>query len=785
MKGREAAPSPIKRILVNCSVQARAYGQCIAEKVPQIERDMCAKEFLALKACMQNTGHNMFGKPSSSQPRIGLGGSGALSHVYIQYPPLRCSIPGARGFFYDDGNKLLISPTTDQVFSWQVSRYASCDAPSSDSVSEGPVLSIRYSLDGNIIAIQRSNNEIEFRNQGTGSTFNHRCRSDHILGFFWTDCPTCDIVIIKSRWFSSGGIIRLPRFDITMARAEANQKPVLLAEDVHIATIYGRIYCIQVDQVGMLLHFYRFYRDAVVHQGSLPIYSIKVAVSVVDNVLLVHQVDAKVVLLYDIFTDSRAPISAPLPLLVRGSPGVCSSPARAITGQTTNVLQSTKTDKLNEDDVVVYGDGWVFLAPDLICDASHGTLWRICLDLEAIAASSSDTPSLLEFLQQRRLDSLKAKRLCLVIMRTAILERRSLPMIAKAMGVLSSSYSHSLKLGSSLQRGSRFTSQRSAFYTGATSSSLQHISSTEVTSSGIKQEATSREVERHPMHLNRTSSVSDSEDSVNLEHVSSNLEEPHAISNPRDPSVSKLKGPRKNYSEAETSNPDNEKASIKSDSGETNGDSLDSGVSDPQSFEAPSVTVSPNEMYISVFALVEEEMAGDPAYLVAVIVEYFRSAALEKLKVHPSLNILIIQLLARNDRYAEIQLFVVNKILEPSKEVALQLLESGRHNLPTRKLGMDMLRQLLLHNDYVLMLLQDGYYLEAIRYVRRNKVNTIRPSLFLEAAMASNDPQHLASVLRFFSEFLPDFRNTSDHSTFRSILNEMSRNSAACVQSEG
>ncbi|XP_011625281.1 uncharacterized protein C18orf8 isoform X1 [Amborella trichopoda] len=777
----------------------------------------------------------MFGKPSSSQPRIGLGGSGALSHVYIQYPPLRCSIPGARGFFYDDGNKLLISPTTDQVFSWQVSRYASCDAPSSDSVSEGPVLSIRYSLDGNIIAIQRSNNEIEFRNQGTGSTFNHRCRSDHILGFFWTDCPTCDIVIIKSSgvdmcsyepqlnalrlvdskrlnvsWyvhthesrlvllasgmqcksltgfqFSSGGIIRLPRFDITMARAEANQKPVLLAEDVHIATIYGRIYCIQVDQVGMLLHFYRFYRDAVVHQGSLPIYSIKVAVSVVDNVLLVHQVDAKVVLLYDIFTDSRAPISAPLPLLVRGSPGVCSSPTRAITGQTTNVLQSTKTDKLNEDDVVVYGDGWVFLAPDLICDASHGTLWRICLDLEAIAASSSDTPSLLEFLQQRRLDSLKAKRLCLVIMRTAILERRSLPMIAKAMGVLSSSYSHSLKLGSSLQRGSRFTSQRSAFYTGATSSSLQHISSTEVTSSGIKQEATTREVERHPMHLNRTSSVSDSEDSVNLEHVSSNLEEPHAISNPRDPSVSKLKGPRKNYSEAETSNPDNEKASIKSDSGETNGDSLDSGVSDPQSFEAPSVTVSPNEMYISVFALVEEEMAGDPAYLVAVIVEYFRSAALEKLKVHPSLNILIIQLLARNDRYAEIQLFVVNKILEPSKEVALQLLESGRHNLPTRKLGMDMLRQLLLHNDYVLMLLQDGYYLEAIRYVRRNKVNTIRPSLFLEAAMASNDPQHLASVLRFFSEFLPDFRNTSDHSTFRSILNEMSRNSAACVQSEG
>lgn len=57
----------------------------------------------------------MFGKASSSQPSIGLSGSGALSHVYIQYPPLRCSTPETRSLHYDDGNKLLISSTSDQV----------------------------------------------------------------------------------------------------------------------------------------------------------------------------------------------------------------------------------------------------------------------------------------------------------------------------------------------------------------------------------------------------------------------------------------------------------------------------------------------------------------------------------------------------------------------------------------------------------------------------------------------------------------------------------------------
>nr|DAD35856.1 TPA_asm: hypothetical protein HUJ06_006496 [Nelumbo nucifera] len=56
---------------------------------------------------------------------------------------------------------------------------------------------------------------------------------------------------------SSGGIIGLPRFDMAMAKAEVNIKPVLAAEDVHIVTIYGRIYCLQVDRVAMLLHLYR------------------------------------------------------------------------------------------------------------------------------------------------------------------------------------------------------------------------------------------------------------------------------------------------------------------------------------------------------------------------------------------------------------------------------------------------------------------------------------------------------------------------------------------------
>ncbi|RZC83242.1 hypothetical protein C5167_046028, partial [Papaver somniferum] len=50
----KSTTSPLKRILVKCASQAKAYGSCVAEKVPQVDHNMCSKEFLALKACMQS-----------------------------------------------------------------------------------------------------------------------------------------------------------------------------------------------------------------------------------------------------------------------------------------------------------------------------------------------------------------------------------------------------------------------------------------------------------------------------------------------------------------------------------------------------------------------------------------------------------------------------------------------------------------------------------------------------------------------------------------------------------
>ncbi|VVA38546.1 PREDICTED: C18orf8 [Prunus dulcis] len=756
----------------------------------------------------------MSGKASSSQSSIGLSGSGALSHVYIPYLPLRCSVAGSRGLFYDDGNKLLLSPTSDQVFCWKTVPFDPVVTPTSDSISEGPILSIRYSLDAKFIAVQRSDHEIQFWDRGSGETFSQRCRSESesILGFFWTDCPMCDVVFVKTSgldlfaynsesrslqlvetrklhvsWYvythesrlvllasgmqckifngfqlSSAGIIRLPKFEMAMAKSEANNKPVLAAEDIFIATIYGRIYCLQVDRIAMLLHSYRFYRDVVVQQGSLPIYSSKVAVSVVDNVLLVHQVDAKVVILYDIFADSRAPISAPLPLLFRGFPRSNSSSLRPNREDT----ESSEVNVMSDHEAIVYGDDWSFLVPDLICDVVNQLLWKIHLDLEAISASSSEVPSVLEFLQRRKLEANKAKQLCLSIARTVILERRPVSTVSRAIDVLVSSYSHSVKTGTYIKGiKSGKTSPSIVPQTSGPRSSAD-VSASRVCAVGksIKHESAAGVDSESP---NRFLNISDSDS----EDIAS-FEPPRTTSNNVQLFDGKLA--RGKLTGAETSG-----GEVRSSSLRSGNSPLDANVLEQQESQPTSPVISSDEMYSFVFAPVEEEMIGEPSYLVAIIVEFLRSANLEKVEVHPNLYVLTIQLLSRSERYAELGQFVLNKILEPSREVAMQLLESGRQHSLTRKLGLDMLRQLSLHHDYVLLLVQDGYYLEALRYARKYKVSTVRASLFLESAFTSNDLQHLAAVLRFFSDFIPGFRDTSDHDTYYRILNERNSSIAA------
>uniref|UniRef100_A0A7I4E154 Mic1 domain-containing protein n=2 Tax=Physcomitrium patens TaxID=3218 RepID=A0A7I4E154_PHYPA len=735
---------------------------------------------------------------SSSGARLGMGAGGAKSHAYIQYPPLRCDIPGAAGVMYDDGNKLLLVPAPSKVYSWPTNQHPPAELPGVTDIKEGPILGVRYSLDGKILAIQRTNQEIEFVNKESCTGFKQQCRSgsDRIFGFFWTDCPACDIVFVTTSglemytlylsknglklveykkthvsWyvythesrlvllasgmqcktlsgyqFAAGGIVRLPKYDVTMTKQEYNRKPVLAPEDIRIATMYGRLYCVQVDRVALQLHMYRFYRDAVVPQGSLPIFSSHVAISVVDNVLLVHQTDSQVVLLYDILTDPRGPISAPLPLLLRGAP----SPAAS---SSSNTGKGSRRP-LSTAEATIYGKGWVFINPDLVLDHMHGLLWRVRLDLEAVAASSSNLPSLLSFLQRRRFDAPKAKELSLIVIKSMIIERRSLRLIASAMDVVTASYAQATRPSS-----------------GTGGSGYQPMNkSTAVSSGGITLSAGPRGSQSSSNPVGKAMSKSKI---VEIEQDAETVSDAESIIS------SEIEEAPLTSSQEQTSAPSSSRVLSREGS---KGITMESSTSNSSSLLAsglqglrmglPAPYISPDDVLQSVFLAIEEEMCTDSTFYVAAIVEYMRSTAKENVRVPPGLQALMVQLLGRDERYHELRQFVAGKLIDPSRTVALQLLDVGTNDRETRKLGMEMLRLLHAHCDYVKLLLQDGRLLEGLRYIRQNKVDTIPPALFLEAAANSNDIEKLASVFRFCLDFLPGFQQTPDFNLYSSRLNQ-------------
>ncbi|KAG6470688.1 hypothetical protein ZIOFF_071765 [Zingiber officinale] len=642
----------------------------------------CASQVTWLEALSSN--YTMPEEASDEQSQGGISGFGALSHVYMQYPPLRCNAPGTQRLYYDNGNKLLLAPLSDHVLSYKVGT-SQLDPHSSDFVGGGPVLFIRYSLDAKLIGIHRSNHEIQFKNRESGQIFSHICKTDteRILGFFWTDCPSCDLILIKTRLFHQkahyNDSVRLPKFEMTMVKSEANHNPVLAA-DVHIVTIYGRIYFLQCDRVAMQLNLYRFYSDAVVQQiwfekfqsvklqedkrkGLCLFTRSRVAVSVIDNVLLVHQVDAKVVIINDIFLDSLSPISAPLPLLLR-----CNLVSNRQGMQVEDSLTSAYS-------AMIYGDNWIFLVPDLVCDIDNSLLWRICLDLESIAASSSNVLFILEFLQRQRSDPGK---------------------------------------------GGNISSKRTKTPTGQVTTTPNFVSA-ESSGETMNRRKSVIEVAENGPKQSMTGTSYD-EKLVILKNLESYLRQP----------------------------------SLQSEGLQCGSTRTDSGVSNQLDTQPTSVAISLDEMFQFAFAPVEEELRADLSYLIAVIMEFLHCSMKEKLKVPPDLFAMVIQV--RSNRHSELALFVINKILEPSKEVALQLLEQGRQNLKFGSkvwIRLGSCPSIMIMSPYCCKkdsTLKLYNMLENTRGLDVQKVITVQPSLFLEAANVAHNSQHLAAVLRLFSD---------------------------------
>ncbi|KIY99368.1 hypothetical protein MNEG_8590, partial [Monoraphidium neglectum] len=123
----------------------------------------------------------------------------AVAHVYLMDAGVDLSQEDLTHLAFDDATQQLLAVKGGHVFAYACEggalrwMYPLQDGP--------PVLSLRPSLDNRMLAVQRAPCLLELVDLATGNCFvasTHKGR-DRILGFFFTDAPGADVVVVTDR----------------------------------------------------------------------------------------------------------------------------------------------------------------------------------------------------------------------------------------------------------------------------------------------------------------------------------------------------------------------------------------------------------------------------------------------------------------------------------------------------------------------------------------------------------------------------------------------------------
>lgn len=380
-----------------------------------------------------------------------------LSHAVLVNQGIDLTHETIEHVAYDDGAGLMLVVKGNHVFAYDATAEGPHSLRWTYPLQEGPpLLSLRSSLDGKLLGVQRSQILVEFINLQTGNIFVQGTDKGkgRILGFVFVDASEADVIFISTKglelfqltskrqglrlretirlpvawytythetrvlltasstgklsaWqFTAAGMVTLPSFELPTGRRTAQP---LVFDNIFLIRVYGRVYCAIVDKDRLKLELHRLFTDVVIKMHVFELFSEHVQLSVVDNVLAVHHTTSSVVMLFDVGIETDHPIANPLPLA-----SLSTDPA----GQP--VIAST-----------MHKPSWEYLPPGVVLDTAVCIIYRLHLDLKAIAESSSDWAALVSFMQHRRPSSIPAlqaspKAILVQAIRTALQERLSM-----------------------------------------------------------------------------------------------------------------------------------------------------------------------------------------------------------------------------------------------------------------------------------------------------------------------------------------------------------------------
>lgn len=620
-----------------------------------------------------------------------------MSGHYVQLcnNPLRFEpVTKENSVFFDESNRQVFSVTSGEGKTHVVVRGPDIKSVAKFFIpSGGHVMSIKFSYDRKILAIQRSLKVVDFMNFADGSDsqqYSQTCKSKsaHIIGFNWTNfneivfitnqglefyqvqpekhslkmiknysvqvnwfvfLPESALLLLSSSGlgnvihpyhFRAGSVMRLPKFEVDLPAASKAMKTGLLERDVTPANIDGQLYVVilrnqlrstNTGPVGAEIVLYQLQRDIPAKKFAVLQLNMigRFAVNVVDNLVIVHHQASKTSMLFDVRIGGDFDGQ-----ITYHEPVLAPLPLEQAV---IDIEEKDHTGAIRKRRILcdMYSQNWIVFQPNIIIDAKLGCLWQVMIKLEPLAVMITDKSLLVDFLLLRR----ESKMVILTVFKQALTPGRqcSLPVLARMFDKMNSAYrSYSQELEQASQQS---------------------------------------------------------------------------------PDGVRTQSPQKQLTRCQT-------------------------------------IVTQEDMYTHVLSLFVENKSINYKFMVAVLVEYIRSLNQFLIEVEHYLYELIINLLVRNKCFYQLHQFLQYHVISDSKPLACLMLSLECEYPPAYQLALDMLKRLNTANEEIIeVLLSKRQFLPALRYIRAiGAEDSVAPRKFFEAVLNPEDPMLFYTVYKFFEQ---------------------------------
>ncbi|XP_057292080.1 regulator of MON1-CCZ1 complex-like [Hydractinia symbiolongicarpus] len=609
----------------------------------------------------------------------------------LNFPPVSRDV----NVFFDECQKQVFAVATEKNKT-RVHVKGPNDASDANFLlqEKGNVISIKFSPDQRILAVQRSSKSIDFINFYAGASteeYSQSCkgRSTQIIGFCWTGLndivfvtnqgiefyqaqgEKCSLKLLKHynatvNWFvflpessvlllssgimgniihpylfKTGNIMRLPKFEVENPPSTRNPQPgSLLERDVTVANIYNNIYVVVLrnqprsfNAVGAEIVLYQLQKDTPAKKTAvLRLGAVgRFAVNVVDNLVAVHHQASKTSMIFDINCPGEFDGQ-----VTQYYPVLSPLPIEPYMMQV-KLNEHTENGEGETREVVCesYSPNWVVFQPNIIIDAKLGCLWKLNVKLSYMINMIEDKGKLIDFLLLRSGSKPVIISVCNEVLTPG--RQTSLGNVALIFDKINAVYAEYLELNST-----------------GTASVQDTTKENELTG-----------------HWFQKQSVLDQHD-----------------------------------------------------------------------------------MYAAVFASFVDQEQVSHKFVVAVLIEYLRSLSHHKIPVEYYLNEFIINLLVKKKLFYQLHQFIQYHVLSDSKSLACLLLSLEQVYPPAYDLALDMMKRLgTAQEEIIETLLLKGVIVSALKQLQNfDMIDSAAPRKFLAAAMKTGDDMLFYTVFTFFQQ---------------------------------